>query len=100
LEFLENLARNAETEEDIPLSIRNRPILNQYQILYWRAYMELADSRQYTSAGVASIPYTVKIAWLDENEVFDQDERNDYLGMIFLLDAAYLEHYYEKTKVT
>lgn len=100
LKMLEELARNAETEEDIPFSIRTRPILNQFQKEYWGAYLTLTGSRQFTASGIAEIPYREKIAWLNENEIYDQDERNDYIQLITLLDNAYLEYYYEKNKAS
>jgi hypothetical protein len=95
---LEGLAKNAETEEDIPISIRNRPRLDQFEQDYWQAYLDLSGSRQFTSAGVAEIPYKAKIAWLDEHEIYDPDERRDYFKIITHIDNAFLEHYYEKNK--
>jgi hypothetical protein len=65
--------------------------------VYWQAYLELTGSRQFTSAGVADIPYSEKVHWLNENEINDPDERNDFKQMITALDGAYLEHYYKKS---
>jgi hypothetical protein len=66
---------------------------------YWIAYQDIAGSRQYTSSGVADIPYSEKITWLDENGITDIDERKDYLQIISSLDSEYLKDYYEKHKV-
>jgi hypothetical protein len=60
---------------------------------------DISGSRGFTQSGPMEIPYPVKIMWLDENEVFCPDERNDYLQMISQLDGTYLEKSYEKTKV-
>lgn len=92
-------AKQATTLEEIPLCIRNRPVLSQFQLPYWNFYQELTGSRQYTSSGVADIPYTEKVAWLNENDIQDPDDRRTYLQMIAILDATYLEHFYEKSKV-
>jgi hypothetical protein len=96
---LQEIADVATTEEEIPQTLRSRPKLTQFQIPYWQAYQEITGSRQFTSSGVAEIPYLTKVKWLDENEVFDQDERNDFMYMFNLLDSTYLEDFYEKNKV-
>jgi hypothetical protein len=92
-------AKEATCEDEIPFALRNRPVLNQFQVVYWVAFQELTDSRQYTSAGIAGIPYIPKIAWLDENGIVDPDDRRDYLRMISVLDSVFTEHHYEKSKV-
>lgn len=93
------MAEGATTEEEIPQALRSRPSLSQFQYAYWDFYSELSGSRQYTASGVAEIPYGVKLLWLDENWIYDQDERNDYMQMIGLLDSTFLENYHERTKV-
>lgn len=70
--------------------------MNQFQQPYWDAYQELAGSRQYTQSGIADIPYSEKVKWLDENGVDDPDDRRDYIQMISVLDAAYIKQYYSK----
>jgi len=97
--MLQEQAKLAVTEEEIPKSLRNRPVLDQFESPYWFAYQELAGSRQFTPGGAADIPYTQKVAWLDENGIDDQDDRNDYMQIITAIDASYLEYYYEKSKV-
>lgn len=62
-------------------------------------YSELTGSRQFTSAGIAEIPYLVKVAWLDENGIDEPDDRRDYIQVCTALDRAYLSNYYEKRKV-
>jgi hypothetical protein len=96
---LQEQAEGAITEEDIPYALRNRPQLNQFQFAYWKAYQELSGSRQFTQSGVAEIQYVQKVAWLNENEIDDQDERRDYLMMIGILDGEYLADHYEKSKI-
>jgi hypothetical protein len=99
LKFLQEEAKGATTEDEIPQALRSRPKLNQFQMNYWLAYQEISGSRQYTSSGVAEIPYTEKLAWLNENDITDEDERATYHQMVSALDGAYLEHFYEKSKV-
>lgn len=94
-----DIAAKAVTEDEIPLALRNRPTINSYQEAYLKMFEELSSSRQFTQGGVADIPYFVKIMWLDENGIFDQDERNDYLQVLSSLDTVYISHYYEKNKV-
>ena len=98
MKLLNDEAKGATTEEEIPYALRNRPVLNQFQAVYFNAYNELAGSRQYTSAGSAEIPYSEKINWLDENEIFDPDERRDYLQMVSVLDGIYLEDQFKKSQ--
>lgn len=96
--MLRKEAEGATTDEEIPPALRNRPILNQFQTVYWKMYRDITGSRQFTQSGVAEIPYSAKILWLDENGVFDQDERNDCLQIVTAIDSAYLEDFYKKNK--
>lgn len=96
--MLKEQAALAETEEEIPFALRNRPVLDQFQQWYWNAYQEIAGSRNYTSAGAAEIPYSEKIKWLNENDVDDPDDRKDYIFMISAIDGAYLDYHYSKNK--
>lgn len=96
--MLNEEAKGATTEEEIPYALRNRPVLNQFQKAYFDAYNEIAGSRQFHSAGAAEIPYSAKILWLDENWIFDPDERKDYLQMISVLDGVFLEDQYKKSQ--
>lgn len=61
-------------------------------------YQDITGSRQFTQSGVAEIPYSAKILWLDENGIVDQDERNDYLEIVTALDSSYLDDFYKKNK--
>lgn len=88
----------ATSEEDIPKALRSRPVLSPMEQHYWTMYHAISGSRNYSSAGPLSIPYSVKLLWLDENEIEDKDERKDYLYMIEEIDGAYLDHFYEKSK--
>lgn len=96
---MKEVADGAVTEDEIPLALRNRPVLNQFQMVYWEAFQDLTGSRQYTSAGIAEIPFKAKIDWLDEEDIVDPDERRDYKQMITVLDNAYVASYHEKAKV-
>ena len=59
-------------------------------------YMDITGSRQWTAGGPAEIPYPVKIQWLDENNILDEQEREDFLTMVRVIDSAYLEHIAKK----
>lgn len=95
LKFLNDIAKGAVTEDEIPYALRNRPSLNQFQRCYYDMFMDLSGSRQFTASGVAEIPYHFKIMWLDENDILDPNERKDHLSMVAMLDGAYLKHFYK-----
>jgi hypothetical protein len=81
---------------ETPTALKNKPVLNQWEMLYWEMYSDITGSRQWTAGGPAEIPYPVKILWLDENHIFDRQDREDYLLVVRALDNAYLEHVAEK----
>lgn len=83
-----------------PPALQNRKVPNQWSIIYWKAYQELSGSRTWSQGGPSEIPYTPKILWLNENGVFDEDDRNDILHVIQKLDTAYLEHVSKKLERT
>jgi hypothetical protein len=72
------------------------PELNQWESHYYTMYSDLTGSRNWTAAGPTEIPYALKLMWLDENFIFDPHDRDDYMTMIKVLDAEYLEHTFKK----
>ena len=61
-------------------------------------YQTLQGSRNWTAGGPTEIIYSEKIKWLDENDVFDEDERDEHLSVISQLDGAYLEYCAKKVE--
>jgi hypothetical protein len=50
----------------------------------------------WTMGGAANIPYPAISCWLDDNLVWDDDDRAEYLYLIQRLDTAYVEHLNKK----
>ena len=73
-----------------------RPCPTQWSIGYWLAFQELNSSRNWTQGGATEILYLAKLAWLDENLVWDKDDRDDYLFIINQLDIEYLKQFETK----
>lgn len=61
-------------------------------------FQQLSGSRNYTMGGPTEIIYSEKIKWLDENNVDDPDDRDDFLNVVSQLDNAYLEHSAKKAE--
>jgi len=80
-------AKTGET----PKALKDRPSPTQFSIDYWKAFQELSSSRHWTQGGPTEIPYLAKLAWLDESEIFDKDERADYLHVIQALDSEFIK---------
>jgi hypothetical protein len=89
LEFFKQIERDTG---QTPPALAKRPLPDEWSFKYWRMYQETQGSRQYTFGGPAEIPYPVKILWLNENHVYDPDERDDFLNVVSQLDNAYIEH--------
>jgi len=83
---------------ETPHALLHRPTPNPEDIPYWNAFQDLTGSRQWTQAGPASIPFQTIILWLDENLVYDVDDRADYIRVIQQIDAGYLNIQYAKLK--
>ena len=98
MKLLNDEARGAACEEEIPYALRNRPKLNMFQQVYFDAYNDLSGSRQYHSAGAAEIPYSEKIKWLNENGIDDPDERRDFIQLLSVLDGIFLEEQFKKSQ--
>lgn len=95
LKFLEEIERDTGVT---PTALLNRKFPDEWNTKYWNMYHDIDGSRQYTFGGPAEIPYPVKILWLNENRVFDPDDRGDFLNVISQLDNAYLEHSAKKAE--
>ena len=86
---------------EAPPALRNRSLpvrwdlsgvfIESIQQMYWRAYQDLTGSRSWSQGGPSEIPYGEKLRWLDENRIFDEDDRNDILYVIQRIDSAYIE---------
>ena len=46
--------------------------------------------------GAASIPYNAISCWLNDNDIWDDEERSEALYLIQRLDTAHVEHLNKK----
>lgn len=83
-----------DIEEDTgetPPALKFRPVLTQWQQPFMSAFHELSGSRNYHMAGAANIPISEILAYLELNEIYHPDDRQDYVTLIQCIDNAYLE---------
>ncbi len=70
--------------------LQEEPDLNDCIVPYWRAFTALASSRQ-SGMGLGYIPYSEIVFYLNENDIFDQEERERMLNIIQFIDGKYVE---------
>jgi hypothetical protein len=93
IEFLQDLAKQGE---DVP-ALLNRPTLTMWQRYFWEAYQTISSSRNFHSAGIASIPLTEIFTYFQIYNIRDLEMRDLYLQHIQTLDNTYLEHANKKS---
>lgn len=86
-----------EAGTNVP-ALDTKPELISYLSNYWNAFMELSSSRQMGFGSVGSIIYSEISAYLDENRLFDLDDRKQYRKYINILDSEFLKHSNNKEK--
>jgi len=59
-------------------------------IPYWVAFNSLSSSRQ-SGMGLGYIPYSEISSYLDDQGVWDIDDRSDYRHLITMLDSKFVE---------
>ncbi|MCP3684780.1 MAG: hypothetical protein GY861_19095 [bacterium] len=69
--------------------LQEEPDLNDCVVPYWRAFTTLAPSRQ-AGMGLGYIPYSEIICYLNENDIFDQEERARMLNVVQFIDSEYV----------
>jgi len=74
-----------------------QPELFSDLIPYWQAFHELSTSRQ-MGMGLGYIPYSVIVDYLNEEQIFSVNERDEYRHWIQVIDRIYVELQNEKTK--
>jgi len=82
----------------VPLALQNRPFPTEWTIGYYAGFMLVSDSRASGMGGISSIPLSEIVALLGLYGITDMDERETWVRMIRVLDAAYVTHYAAKQK--
>lgn len=80
-----------------PPALKNRPILTPWQQTFMEAFNTLSSSRNYTAAGVAHIPYPYLLAWLDEHQIFDLSDREEFVLIVQAIDNCYVSELSKST---
>jgi hypothetical protein len=93
IEFLQDLAKSGE---EVP-ALKNRPTLTMWQRFFWDAYHVVNSSRNFHSAGLASIPLSEILAYFQIYNIRDLELRDLYIQHIQTLDNTYLEHANKRT---
>lgn len=67
------------------------PILPTYLKQYWKAFSELTSSRS-VGFGVGAILYSEISSYLNENQIFNLDDREQYRRYINAMDSFYVKN--------
>lgn len=96
LQTIRDIALEEGRFDDIPAFLKNRPTLSQFEQLYYEAFSSLSDSRQWSAVGPLGIPYDQVSKYLDDHQIYDTDERDEYHQLIQRLDDVYVAHALKK----
>ena len=91
LEFLEKM----EDEGHVIPELQNQPELFQDAFPYLSAFHALSSSRQ-MGFGIGYIPYSEIHAYLNEQQIYNPDERIEYFKWIKFIDQLYVVHNNQK----
>lgn len=80
----------------MPPSLASRPKLTPWQQSFMDCFNTTSGSRQYTSAGSAEIPYPVIILWMNEHNITDLSDREEFVAIVQAIDKEYLNHVNKK----
>jgi hypothetical protein len=89
------LTQLAKAGEDVP-ALASRPILTPWQQTYMDAFHTLSSSRNYTSVGIAAIPYHQILLWMNEHKITDLSDREEFVIVLQSIDNTFLEHAHKK----
>jgi len=81
----------------VPDSYKNAPDLNVLTIPYWKAFSELTTSRD-MGFGIGYIKYSEISSWLDENDIFEVEERDSFRRIINTIDSIYVSAQSKKSE--
>ena len=86
LQFFINIEE--EGGETLP-PLLEEPDVSIYLMEYWGAFRTLSHSRS-SGFGVGPIFYSEIVCYLDENKIFDSNEREKYINIIQRLDTVFI----------
>lgn len=92
-----HLVKQQEAGQQVA-ALDNAEELEEWNICYWKAFCELAPSRNISEAGVSGILVSEITAWLDVRGLTEQESRRDYLYYIQQLDNEFLKYTSEQMK--
>jgi len=81
----------------LPKTIQDAPELNEITLSLWGAFNELSTSRQ-MGFGVGYIPYSEVTSYLDENKIFQIEERKWMRKFINFIDILYVKKENERSE--
>lgn len=87
----------AKADGEEPPALARKPKLTPWHKSFMDCFNTLSSSRNYTSAGPASIPYPFILSWLDEHNIHDLSEREEFVSVVQAIDNAYISHTHKKT---
>jgi hypothetical protein len=76
-------------------ALENTPDLFIEAIPYWTAFAELTNSRQ-LGMSIGPIPYSEISSWLDENIIYQIEDRHLYRHLISKIDSEFVAIQNEK----
>ena len=79
-----------EDEGHVIPELQNKPDLFDSAIPYLNAFHALSTSRQ-IGFGIGFIPYSEIYTYLNENNIYDIDDREDYYHFIKFIDVIYVQ---------
>ena len=81
--------------EHIP-ELDDQPELFKDLIPYWTAFRELTSSRRPGSMSAGYIPRSEITNYLNEEQIFDSEDRIDYIRWVQFIDSEYIS--FQETK--
>ena len=81
-----------QAEEGILVPVyETMPDLTEIHMPFWNAFQEVSGSRRMGQI-YGGIPYSEIVCWLDDNSVFNEEERRLYRRLIAAMDTVFLQH--------
>lgn len=80
-----------------PQALLSRPILSQYEQLYYDAFFELNGSRQWTIGGPSSIPLSEIETYFRIHHVEEEEEQAEYISIFQAMDDVFIKHFTKST---
>ena len=86
------LRERAASTGRVPPALLEKPILDDYEVDLWDAYMALSGSRRLGFGAAGPIPMSEILAYCEMFGIRDVDERELLVAVIQGCDGEYFEH--------